>query len=663
MAIATSPDADLIRFRGDGQRVRSEAEQFPIPGKALRTHNPTNWREWRREKLRPPGLEADFNGFRSLTLPNIPPLLSVHLLRMKHTVAFSLAAAVGFSTALAEVDFKKEVRPLLEVYCLKCHGSEKPKGKLSLVTRADAIKGGEDGTSLVPGEPDKSPLYTSTTLAEDHDDVMPPKGEKLSKAQQATLKQWIVEGAKWPEDVKLQQREKVDFVKQVKPIFQGYCVSCHKEGHAKGDLRMDVKEEFFKSSAIVIGNAQASKVFTSMILPKDHDDVMPPAKKGGPLPRTKADLVAEWIEQGAVWPDGLKLEQKEPESTTSDRDWKAINEAIFAHLKKTAEAEKIQHAAYIEKLPGTQLAFDMVAIPGGEFLMGSPDGEAGRKADEGPQRKVKLEPFWMGKTEVTWDEYEVFQFPGMEKGANVSTERVNRELLIIAEFAAKDGGNPYVGKEADAVSRPTTPYVEMSFGMGKSGFPAISMTHYAALSYCRWISAKTGHFYRLPTEAEWEYAARAGTTTKYFWGDDPKQADDYAWSFINADGKYQKVGKKKPNPWGLLDILGNVSEWTYDGYKADAYATAGNDNPATPGFAEYPHVARGGSWDDEVHLLRVALRKSSDQSWKMRDPQLPKSKFYLTDAQFLGFRVVRQVKPPASVEEMVKWWTTYPGWK
>ena len=582
-------------------------------------------------------------------------------MKLSFASALGLVASVPLFAA-EPIDFKKQVRPILEVYCLKCHGDEKPKGGLALTTRAGAIKGGEKGPSIVPGDPSKSPLYTSTTLPADHDDVMPPKGDKLTKAQQETLKQWITEGAKWPEEVKLQQREKVDFVKQVKPIFEVHCVACHKEGHAKGDLRMDVKEEFFKSKAIVAGDAQASKVYTTTILPADHDDLMPPKKKGGPLASTKTDLIRDWIDQGAAWPDGLKLEQKEAASNTADRDWKAVIAAVHANLIETAKKEKLEHKNYRGQV-SKDVGFDMIAIPGGEFTMGSPDSEASRKPNESPRHKVKVDPFWMGKCEVTWNEYELFQFPALEKGNNVSTERVNRELLVLVDFPPQDGGNPYMGKAADAVTRPTTPYVEMSFGMGKDGFPAISMTHYAAVAYTRWLSTKTGHFYRLATEAEWEYAARAGTDTTYYWGNDGSKAGDYAWFFDNADGKYQKVGLKKPNAFGLHDMLGNVTEWVYDGYKADAYATAGDNNPVVPGFAEYPHVARGGSWDDGIEALRCAGRVFSDASWKMRDPQLPKSKFYLTDAQFLGFRIVRPLKVPETPEELTKWWTTYPAFK
>ena len=586
------------------------------------------------------------------------------LRRMKLSFASVLGlVAAGPLLAATPVDFKKQVRPILEVYCLKCHGDEKPKGNLSLTTRANSVKGGEDGTSLVPGEPDKSPLYTLTILPADHDDVMPPKGEKLSKSQQDTLKQWIVEGAPWPEEIKLQQRERVDFVKQVKPIFEVNCVACHKEGHDKGDLRMDLKEAFFASTAIVPGDALASTVYTSTVLPADHDDLMPPKKKGGPLPTARTDLIREWIDQGAYWPDGLKLEQKEADSTSTERDWNVVIAAVHAHLIETAQAEALKHQNYRGQV-SQEVGFDMIAITGGEFMLGSPDSEPGHKPNESPRRQVKVDSFWMGKCEVTWNEYELFQFPSLEKGNNVSTERVNRELLVMVDFPLPvGGGNPYLGKAADAVTRPTTPYVEMSFGMGKDGFPAISMTHYAAVAYTRWLSAKTGHFYRLATEAEWEYAARAGTETAYYWGNAAAPASEYAWDFDNSEEKYQKVGTKKPNAFGLHDMLGNVSEWVFDGYKADAYTVLGTDNPVLPGFAEYPHVARGGSWDDGVEALRCAARKFSDSGWKMRDPQLPKSKWYLTDAQFLGFRVVRPLKVPETPEELAKWWTTYPAFK
>jgi formylglycine-generating enzyme required for sulfatase activity len=299
--------------------------------------------------------------------------------------------------------------------------------------------------------------------------------------------------------------------------------------------------------------------------------------------------------------------------------------------------------AYTDTIPETKVTFDMVPIPGGTFMMGSPDSEPGRQPDEGPQHKVTISPFWMEKCEVTWNEFEMFMYPDKKAASS---------------GPSKDA--------ADVVTHPTKPYVEMSFGMGKDGFPAISMTQHAANKYCEWISAKTGHFYRLPTEAEWEYACRAGTTTAYSFGNDVSKLGEYAWFADNSklDGQsqnqYQKVGTKKPNPWGLYDMHGNVSEWVLDQYTPDGYGKPPADglvDPWVKASTPYPQVVRGGSWQDAPELLRSAARKGSDKDWKIQDPQLPKSIWYMTDAQFLGFRIVRPLKVP-SAEEMTKYWNS-----
>jgi formylglycine-generating enzyme required for sulfatase activity len=179
--------------------------------------------------------------------------------------------------------------------------------------------------------------------------------------------------------------------------------------------------------------------------------------------------------------------------------------------------------------------------------------------------------------------------------------------------------------------------------------------------YCKWLSEKTGHFYRLPTEAEWEYACRANTTTAYHFGDDPALLDEYAWHYTNSNGAYKKVGSKKPNPWGLYDMHGNVAEMTLDQYLPDFYAKAGNGavNPWAIPKDLYPHVARGGSWDDDPDRLRSAARIPSKPTWKKRDPQIPRSNWWFTDASFVGFRVVRPVKQPTK-EEMEAYFTKPP---
>ncbi len=318
--------------------------------------------------------------------------------------------------------------------------------------------------------------------------------------------------------------------------------------------------------------------------------------------------------------------------------------AVRAEDKSDADSASDMQP-YTVTIPYTDVNFDMVPIPGGVYTMGSPEDEADRQDDEGPQHPVQIEPFWMGKCEVTWDEYDTYRY-------KLDTQR---RLLMGEDETERD-------KKADAVTRPTKEYTDMTFGMGHDGYPATCMTQLAAKSYCEWLTEITGEYYRLPTEAEWEYACRAGTTSAYSFGDNPDDLDDYAWYWENSDEQYQKVGQKKPNPWGLHDMHGNVAEWCLDQYVPDFYTQFKGDKPAVFPVAVpktlYPRVVRGGSWDDDPDYLRSASRQKSDPLWKVRDPQLPKSMWYHTDAQHVGFRVVRPLKRPS--EDTIKKNIMYP---
>jgi formylglycine-generating enzyme required for sulfatase activity len=283
----------------------------------------------------------------------------------------------------------------------------------------------------------------------------------------------------------------------------------------------------------------------------------------------------------------------------------------------------------VEAIPGTKVSFDMVAIPGGTFVMGSPANEPGRSGDEGPAHQVRIAPFWMEKTEVTWDEYDVFAFAQSITGAGRS-----------APTSAPPSG-------ADAITRPTPPYGDESFGFGKGRQPVINVQYHAAMEYARWLSAKTGHAYRLPTEAEWEYAARAGSTGAYEFGDDLAKLDANAWYSRNSGSRPHPVGQKAANRWGLYDMHGNVAEWCLDLYDPRQYARvpALTMGPVLlPTDRRYPYVTRGGSWDDPAPRLRSAARRGSSEEWNRRDPQSPQSIWWHTDASFVGFRVVRAVE-------------------
>jgi formylglycine-generating enzyme required for sulfatase activity len=291
------------------------------------------------------------------------------------------------------------------------------------------------------------------------------------------------------------------------------------------------------------------------------------------------------------------------------------------------QVEPATHRAYTQAIPGSKVRFDLVPIPGGSFRMGSPAGEAGRKPDEGPPHPVKVRPFWMGKCEVTWDEFDLYRAGG--PGSEIENEKA-------------------LEKDVDAITRPTQPYPDETRGYGRAGRPALSPSHHAAMEYCRWLSLKTCKRYRLPTEAEWEWAARAGTRTAYFFGDDPKKLGEYAWFSGNSLEQPHPVGQKKPNPWGLHDIYGNVSEWCLDQYHRDYHAGF----PARrltlapvklPTADRYSRAVRGGSWDDPAARCRSAARLGSDPSWNKMDPMKPKGLWWEWDAEQVGFRVVRAV--------------------
>lgn len=301
---------------------------------------------------------------------------------------------------------------------------------------------------------------------------------------------------------------------------------------------------------------------------------------------------------------------------------------FFSFLLITASSQHTANpfSTYEQKIPGSNQTFVMKPIPAGSFLLGSPATEKRRDADEGPQKKITISAFWMSAHEVTRDAFDVF-FKDENTSAN---------------------------DDVDAITRPSPQYIDLSWGMGKEGgYPVNSMSQMAALMYCRWLYHKTGVFYRLPTEAEWEYACRAGSTTAFYFGNDSTQLDQYAWYAGNSEDRYHKTGEKLPNAWGLYDMLGNVMEWTLDHYEANRYAslTAGSKDPAVaPNKDKYPKTLRGGGFASTAGELRSANRTASDPDWNVRDPQIPQSKWWLTDASWVGIRLVRPLKQPGATE-------------
>ena len=304
---------------------------------------------------------------------------------------------------------------------------------------------------------------------------------------------------------------------------------------------------------------------------------------------------------------------------------------------------------YATKIPGTKIQFEMVPIPGGTFKMGSPDSEDDRQPDEGPQFEVTVSPFWMGKYEVTWGEY-------------LNYMRLDSHFK---SFESKGIRKVNKTEAYDTITAPSSLYEpSFTFEAGQdSDQPAATMSQYAAKQYTKWLSLISNDFFRLPTESEWEYACRAGTTTAFYFGDDADELEDHAWFIDNSDELRHAVGKLKPNPWGLYDMYGNVAEWVLDGYEENAYAKfKGKKVSAIESWHKptkvFPRVLRGGSWELDPEYCRSAARFYSDEEWRDEDPNYPQSPWWFTTTPALGtgFRIIRPLSPPESDKEKEQFW-------
>ena len=344
------------------------------------------------------------------------------------------------------------------------------------------------------------------------------------------------------------------------------------------------------------------------------------------------DIPLEWIEVANR--SGYKGDLKHLPLPAYEREFSdLIHQKILGTGKGNFED-------YESEIPETGVAYEMVAVDGGIFLMGSPPDEEERNLDEGPQREVTISPFWIGKFEVSWDQFRPFaeQAPKRRINANGSPEEPEKTKRLV-----------------DWISAPTQPYMQVDMGMGFEGYPAIGMTQHAANKFCQWLSVQTGHFYRLPTEAEWEYACRAGSTGPFHCP--PDRLEEYA--VIDPDQTrigYEKIGTRKPNPWGIYDMHGNVLEWCLDAY-SPTYADLPTRDPWRRASQRFGRVVRGGSWYDSPEYCRSAARDCSNENWIMQDPQIPKSLWWHTDAQWLGFRIVRPVEIPDK-ETMYEIWNS-----
>ena len=309
-----------------------------------------------------------------------------------------------FSFAIAErgvlaqeVSFVREVQPILESSCVHCHNEDRSEGEFRLDTLEGALAGGDNGPALVPGKADESSLYTLCVVPADDDSIMPPEEAPLSPWQTDRLKAWINQGAKWPDGVTLSVKPRIDFVKNIQPILEVNCVSCHSGEDPEAGYDITTQSLAFsggdQGEAIIPFEPLESLSFTTTTLDEDDDLLMPPSDQGGPLKPEEIDQLEQWITQGAIWPADLKLKVRARVITKKDTpDNLELVERLHALIVETAEKEAAStEEDYTGTIPLTGIEYDMVAIPGGDFLMGSPATEADRSEIEGPQVEVHVE--------------------------------------------------------------------------------------------------------------------------------------------------------------------------------------------------------------------------------------------------------------------------------
>ncbi len=304
---------------------------------------------------------------------------------------------------------------------------------------------------------------------------------------------------------------------------------------------------------------------------------------------------------------------------------------------------------YEATIPGTTAKFTMIPIAGGEASVGGPDAANAR---------VKLEPYWIGKHEVTWAEYQAFmdlnnRFAALQSLKRLAEKDAAAQKALASRPALREAveASPEL---VDGVTAPTALYDPSTTYQSGEGpnLPAVTMTHFAAAQYCKWLSGLLGQPYRLPSESEWELAAGPET---------PDAIDDYAWHVDNADWEAHPVGEKKPNANGLHDVFGNVAELVLDEARdRELPEGAVADWKAAVAWPESkdPRIAKGGHWDAEAEEANVTGRLlTNEDDWKMEDPNIPKSPWWYSDmpAAGVGMRLVRPLEPMTLEVEKLVW--------